>query len=62
MVKTKDQKDAELWRALLELGNIEYVDNRDMEPIFEIQLPCDWRITDFEKAVKQLLKEIKRIK
>lgn len=57
----KLRKDAERWQALMEYARIEHVDDRDMEPIFEVRLPVSWLKADhgFVKAVDAMIKEQK---
>lgn len=53
----KKYTDAELWRGLLEVAEIEHVDDRDMNPIFEVRFPCMWTVKSLEDAVIQSLSE-----
>jgi hypothetical protein len=43
---------AKLWDKLINNCQIELVDTRDAEPIFEIKIPCSFEITDFKKAIQ----------
>ena len=54
---TRTERDAKRWQALMEHCDVNYVDARDMEPIFEVKVPCDWRLTDFKKAIDAVVKE-----
>lgn len=51
------EKDAARWRALIEHCRIEHVDDRDMEPVFEVQPPVSWRHSDLTKAIDAVIKE-----
>lgn len=48
----RDKQDAELWRKLIKNCEITHVDDRDMEPVYEVRIPCDWRISTFKKAIE----------
>lgn len=50
-------RNSERWRLVSEL--VEHVDDHDAQPVFEIDLECDWRLANgskgFEKCVDAAL-------
>jgi len=55
----KLEQENKILRRKLEIiyQNAEHVDDRDMEPVFEIQLPCLWNIKEIKNCLSAIIKE-----
>jgi hypothetical protein len=55
----KIEKENKILRRKLEIiyDLAQYVDDRDSEPVFEIQLPCSWNIGEISDCLDEIIKE-----